>query len=97
MEASEKEGFVKNITTQTPPKTTAGTQFNANRAPIDVATPLPPLNPSQTGKLCPRTANIAPRTRLRSTKNALEWAEPANASANFTATKPLATSTTNTG
>lgn len=58
-EAREEYRKVKNTASQTNINTNATGVLNAINTPRVVATPLPPLNVSQIGNMCPKTAKIA--------------------------------------
>ena len=59
-EATETKRVVKKSRSQTArPKVKTAPGKSTNMIPAEVAIPLPPLNPSQTGKLCPMIAKSA--------------------------------------
>ena len=72
-------------------KTAAGA--NARNTPAPVATPLPPRNPSQTGKIWPNSAAIAAADKIRLT--AVGCRSFSRLSATTTATNPFNASNIN--
>ena len=67
IEASETWRVVSKTTSQIKKMIGTASGINPMSAPADVATPLPPLKQSQTGKVWPTTAIIAPRIATYST------------------------------
>ena len=66
MLASETYPKVNNTIVKIPRAIKAGIGINPNPTPNNVATPLPPLNPANTGKICPTTTAAAATISIKS-------------------------------
>src|SRR3954464_12193839 len=60
IDANETYRLEEKVRTQISITAMAAAGMSAKITPIDVATPLPPRKPNQTGKLCPRTHATPP-------------------------------------
>jgi hypothetical protein len=96
-EANETYLVSQNTIIQIATPMSVATGVNAKRAPAEVATPFPPLNFSQGGYTCPRTADVAARIPNISGEFHAGGRPDAINIEIFTAPNPFKTSRTNTG
>src|SRR5207249_11276054 len=97
IEATETWRVTSNVMTETPTPIKATKGISPKRAPVEVATPLPPLRPNHTGNECPITQEIAatiPKSSVGTNTGCTRFSTKIDI---LTAIRPFRKSTTKTG